>query len=137
MLFYKNKKINLKNGQVMLLTAIFFMTFALTISLGFINPTIEQTKISNNYWGVKNAYYLAESGVEDLIYRSREGGLISGDDSFLINNETISLSASGDATSTLVSQINKIEFGKKIIVKTQKKDGDKPFKILDWREMPN
>ena len=32
----------------MLLTAIFFMTFALTICLGFINPIIEQAKILGN-----------------------------------------------------------------------------------------
>jgi len=121
----------------MLLTAIFFTVFALTICLGFINPIIEQVKISNNYWGVKNSYYLAESGIEDLIYRSKNNMLSDEGEVFLVNADFVSIYASGTEKNILISEYNNAEYSKKLKAEVQKEAEEQPFEILDWRIILN
>lgn len=67
----KNK--NKKRGQVMLIVAIFFMSFSLIISAGLILPMAKQFRISSNLWRSAESYYTAESGTEDLVYRVKSG----------------------------------------------------------------
>ena len=62
---YKNKK----KGQVMLITAVLFMSISLIIVFGLTNPIIQQAKISSNLWNSKQSYYLSEAGLEDVLYK--------------------------------------------------------------------
>ena len=132
-----NKKINLKNGQVMLLTAIFFMTFTVTICLGFIDPIVEQARISSHYWNINNNYYLSEAGIEDLIYRFKNKVTLDGNEIVFINGSRIPVYSSGDEGHKILTS----EFGtdldyQKIRVEAQRA-GDKKFIILDWRSTTN
>jgi hypothetical protein len=132
---YKNKKINFKEGQIMLLTAIFFVTFALTICLGFINPIIEQKKISDNYWNIKNNYYVVESGSEELLNRYKSGAYLNEGETFTINSSVVSIfSTSSIPADILRSEYNTSLYKKEILIKAQK-DEDNKITIIDWREI--
>jgi hypothetical protein len=126
-----SRKNNLKKGQVMLLTAIFFMAFTITVCLGFVNPTVQQVKTSSGYWNIKNSYYLTESGIEESIYRFANGLNLYNNENFLINDSTIFIYPSGEEGHKFFrSEYN----GEKMKTEAHKA-GDNKFEILDWREI--
>jgi hypothetical protein len=63
------KEIKTKNGYVMLLTAVVFMMISFIIVFGLATPIIKQILSSRDIWGGKQAYYLSESGIEDVVYK--------------------------------------------------------------------
>lgn len=117
MFFLKRYKIiNLKKGQVMLLTSVFFMAFTLILSFGLTNPIIKQAKIAINLWKMKEGYYLAESGLEDIVYRVKNNMSFGVSEVLIINGYEINTdmvdSLGGKilrTTSNLGGYIKKIE----------------------------
>lgn len=70
----KNKnKIKTDSGAAMMTVVIFFVFISLTILLGIVTPAVREFKISANNLDSKQTYFLAESGVEDVIYRLKNG----------------------------------------------------------------
>ena len=118
----------------MLLTAIFFMTFALTICLGFINPIIEQAKISANYWSSKNSYYVAESGIEESLYRFKKDDIFDEDQDFTINGLSVLIYPSGTEDLKILRSKYIGSLYKKEMIVNAKKDEDNKVTIIDWRE---
>lgn len=60
-------------GAAMMTVVIFFVFISLTILLGIVTPAVREFKISTNNLDSKQTYFLAESGVEDVIYRLKNG----------------------------------------------------------------
>lgn len=119
----------------MLLTAIFFMTFAITMCLGFVNPIVQQVKISSSYWNIKSGYYLTESGVEESVYRFANELLLNENETFLINDSTIFIYPSGeDGHKFFRSECYDDLYENKMEVEAHKL-GDNKSEILDWREI--
>ena len=119
----------------MLLTAIFFMAFALTMCLGFVNPVVQQVKTSSGYWNIRSSYYLTESGIEESVYRFANELLLNENETFLINDSTIFIYPSGEEGHKFFrSEYYDDLYGKKMEVEAHKA-GDNKFEILDWREI--
>jgi len=91
------KKNNLKyptnRGAAMMIVVLFFVFISLTILVGIITPTVREFKIAGTTSNSKNAYFLAESGVEDILYRLRTNKQIGA-------SETLALGTSS-ATTTI------------------------------------
>ncbi len=81
--FYKN---NLNGGAAMMIVVIFFLFITLTILIGIMTPTLREFKIAGTNFNSKNAYYLAESGVEDALYRIRNSKQISASESIVLGS---------------------------------------------------
>jgi hypothetical protein len=68
----KNKNTIQKNkGAAMMIVVLFFMFISLTILIGVITPVVREFKIVSDNFDSKQSYFLAESGVEDILIRIR------------------------------------------------------------------
>ena len=86
---------------------IFFMAISLTILVGIISPVVREFKIAGVTYSSKNAYFLAESGVEDLLYRIRNNKQYNASETLTIGNS----SATTTVTDTSTSQKQIISLG--------------------------
>ena len=96
-----NQKYNTNRGAAMMIVVIFFVFISLTILVGIIAPVVREFKIAGTTLNAKKAYFLAESGTEDALYRIKNNKQIS-------NSETITLgSASTTTTITTIDSNHK------------------------------
>jgi len=89
----KNKnKIKKNKGAAMMIVVFFFMFISLTILVGIVTPVVRESRIAGDNFNSKQAYFIAESGVEDMMYRIKnnmeigtigEGRTLFLDDSFV------------------------------------------------------
>lgn len=93
----KNKNKNKYNGgAAMMVLVLFFVFISLTILIGVINPTVREFKIASDSFKSKQTYFLAESSLEDVLYRMKNNFLYD-------TNETLILD--GSSASTTVTDI--------------------------------
>ena len=85
----KSQSINYKSGQTMMIVVIFFLFISLAIVLSLISPTIREFKVSKDLLSSKESYFLAESGIEDAIYRFNSGKQISSSESITVGQNTV------------------------------------------------
>jgi len=69
MQIHKKDKMEMNKGAAMMLVVFFFMFISLTILIGIITPVIREFKISTDNFNSKKSYFIAESGIEDIMYR--------------------------------------------------------------------
>jgi hypothetical protein len=84
----QTKKVNLKKGQAMLTMVVFFMFASMTIVFGVINPILKQVAVSKNLVTSKESYYLANSAIEDVFYRLKNGKQVGTTEILSLNNAT-------------------------------------------------
>ncbi|MFA5934904.1 MAG: choice-of-anchor R domain-containing protein [Candidatus Paceibacterota bacterium] len=94
-----------KDGYIMLLTVVIFMMISLIISFGLTTPIIKQILSSRDVWGAKQAYYLSEAGVEDVMFRIKSNIAVGSTEILSINDfDTTTLTSidpiNGDKTIT-------------------------------------
>src|SRR3989339_1826305 len=65
----KIRKINRQSGAAMLISVVFFLFLSLGIISGLVAPSVREFRNSNVNLNSKKAYFLAESGSEDAMYR--------------------------------------------------------------------
>lgn len=66
---YNKYKIKQNKGAALMILVLFFVFISVTILIGVITPTVREFKIATDNFQSKQTYFLAESGVEDVIYR--------------------------------------------------------------------
>lgn len=81
----------------MLVSVIFFLFISLAIVSGLVTPTVREFKNASVNLNSKKAYFLAESGVEDAIYRIRNNKTIGGSETLALdsNSATTTITTSG------------------------------------------
>lgn len=103
----KNIKQNypLNSGAAMMIVVIFFVFISLTILIGIITPTVREFKIAGTTFNSKNAYFLAESGVEDALYRIRNNKQISASETLVLgtSNTTTTITDISSSQKQIVS----------------------------------
>jgi hypothetical protein len=109
------KRNNSKNGQAMILTAIFFVVFTSIFIFGLITPIIKQTKITSDLWSTKNSFFMSESGMADVIYRVKNGFSVG-------TGDILPLFDAGTDNSVFTSITDNLD-GSKIITTTSDIDG--------------
>jgi hypothetical protein len=90
------KKIKQNKGAAMLLSVIFFLFISLSIIAGVVSPVVASYQNNVVNLNSKKAFYLAESGAEDAVYRIMTNKPISG-------SETLSLD--GQSTTTNITTL--------------------------------
>ncbi len=101
----KQNKNNLNTGSVMIFTTLFFISISVVLLYGLSYVAAKNIKNIRNSLQGKISYYVAEAGMEDAIYRLKNGVLIYPNTSISVDNKYASLSFldTGDGYTTLSS----------------------------------
>lgn len=83
-----NKKVKTNKGAAMMIVVLFFVFISLTILVGIIAPTVREFKIAGTTLNSRNAYFLAESGVEDALYRIKTSKDINSSETLVLGDST-------------------------------------------------
>jgi hypothetical protein len=103
----KSKK---NEGQVMLTAVMFFVFISVTIVFGMTIPILKQVKISQENYKSKQSFYLALAGMEDVLYRIKNGDQYSASEVLSLNGEyatTTTSDISGGKEVTTSAEVNK------------------------------
>jgi len=87
-------KIQKNGGAAMMVLLFFFVVISITILLGIVTPVVRELKISNDSLDSRKSYFMAESGMEDLMYRiknSMEVGTLGDDRMLFIDDMNFSI----------------------------------------------
>lgn len=90
----KIKNIQKNKGAAMMILVFFFMLIGLTILIGIISPTVREFRVASVNLQSKKAYSIAESGVEDMMYRIKnnmEVGTIGQDRTLFLKDSTVNI----------------------------------------------
>ena len=84
------RQIKTNSGAAMIIVVFFFMFISLTILVGIVTPVVREFRIAKDNFDSKQAYFIAESGAEDLMYRVKNTMDIGtvGEDRELYLNDT-------------------------------------------------
>ncbi|MFA6999649.1 MAG: choice-of-anchor R domain-containing protein [Candidatus Paceibacterota bacterium] len=83
---YNKYKIKQNRGAAMMILVLFFIFISVTILIGVITPTIREFKIATDSFQSKQTYFLAESGVEDVLYRLKNSKQTSGTETLVLGD---------------------------------------------------
>ena len=83
------RKINNQSGVAMLISVIFFLFISLAIILGLVGPTIREFKNASLNLNSKKSYFLAESGIEDAMYRITIGKTIGINENITLDSNIV------------------------------------------------
>jgi Tfp pilus assembly protein PilX len=110
------KKIQRNGGQAMITAVIFFLIISLLIISGLVVPTAREFRISSQTMNSKKAFYLAESGLEDVAYRVIASKPISSPEIVTIdsNTATTSITTSGSNQKEIVALGDVTSFQRKL-----------------------
>jgi len=84
----KYKKLN--KGQAVITSVIFFLLISTTMIIGVSSSVSREAKLSHNTMSSKESYFLAESGQEDVIFRLKNGMLVSDSEDLTIGSSIVS-----------------------------------------------
>lgn len=81
-------------GQAMITMLVVLLVISTTAILGALTPTVRAAAISSNLYQSKASYYLAESGIEDVIHRLKHGMIVSETEILTLNDTTVTTTSS-------------------------------------------
>lgn len=87
----KTKIINIKKthkGSAMLISVFFFMFITVAIVLAIVSPAARDFRVASARYNSEQAYFLAESGVEDAYYRIRNSKQIGASENLVLGSST-------------------------------------------------
>ncbi len=111
------KSQNYCKGQALIVTILVLMPISLLIVSGFSTIVLKEYSVVRDLFISKRSYFLAESGIEDAIYRIKKNKNISSDETITLDggstNTVISTDISGNkdiiSTADFSSNIRKVE----------------------------
>lgn len=79
-----NSKLKYNNGAAMMMFVIFLMFGSTTVIVGIVGPVMREFQIAKSSLESKSTYYLAESGVEDALYRLKNSKQIGASETLVL-----------------------------------------------------
>lgn len=99
---YKN---NLNTGAAMMITVFFFVFLSFTILSGVIAPVIKTFQTVAGTFNSKQAYFTAESGMEDAIYRVNNGFDIGSTETLVLGSSSTTTTLNTSSGTTTISTL--------------------------------
>lgn len=104
-------------GQAVIIVVIFTLFIALAIIFGLASPVLKEAKIARDLMFSKQSYFLAEAGLEDLIYRLKTGRQYDNNENLVLDGFSTNVSIadlSGDekeiiSTANVFNLIRKVK----------------------------
>lgn len=113
----RGQALRYNSGQAMMVATMFFLAVSITIILGLVSPIVKQQKMATQLLLSRQSYFLAEAGLEDVVYR-------------LSNNYQVDaseiLSLNGGSATTVTSDV---AGGKEILAIGEVSDAFRKLKI--------
>ena len=86
-----NLRNTLNAGQAMMIAVIFFMAVSITMIFGLVGPVVRQQVIVRDLAVSRQSYFLAEAGVEDVVYRLKTGKAVSSTEVLNLNGSSVTV----------------------------------------------
>lgn len=75
-----------------MVATIFFMVVSITIIFGLVGPIVRQQKIASALMASRQSYYLAEAGIEDVVYRLMYARPVDTSETIMLDGEEATVS---------------------------------------------
>jgi hypothetical protein len=118
------KNSNKKRGQVVILAVLFFTAISMIIVLGFVLPSVREVAVAKNLVSGEESYFVAEAGVEDVVYRLKTGMQVSSSEVFSVGDSTVTINtADSFEGKTVTAEGNSDDYIKRIETKVTQGEG--------------
>lgn len=77
-----------QSGNALLIVMVLFVAISLSIGMGLVAPVLRANRIATNNLESKRSHAVAESGVEDVLYRLRTSKQVSSTESLVLGTQT-------------------------------------------------
>ncbi len=77
----------MQQGNALMIVMVLFVVIALAIGSGLIAPVIRANRIATNNLESKRSYFIAESGIEDVLYRLRTSKHVSTSEALVLGTQ--------------------------------------------------
>ena len=93
-------------GQAMIISVLFFLVISIVLVFGVISPVVTDQRIARDIMFSRQGYYVAEAGVEDILYRGINGMDIASPEvlSFSGHTATTTITNVGIGTQRILSK---------------------------------
>lgn len=94
-------------GQAILIAVTLFVVITAGIVLGVTTPVLSHVKNSKGFIESRQSYFLAEAGIEDVVYRLKNGISVSPTETLTLNGQSVNTVLSDSSgTKIIVSEAN-------------------------------
>ncbi len=97
----------------MMVLVLFFVFISVSILIGVVSPTVLEFKIATDSFNSKQTYFLAESGIEDVVYRLRNSKQTSSTETLVLGDTEVTTSltdiSNGQKEITSLGDTNNIQ----------------------------
>lgn len=100
-----NLYIKKEGGYAMLTAMIFFLAGSLVILGGVASPTLNEVRLTRELVESKNSYSLAEGLVEDIVHRIKNGTTVSGTETLIEGETSVSADITGSAGNKTIRSV--------------------------------
>lgn len=87
--FYSSQNFSWQSGQAMMISTILFVIVSVTIIFGLAGPILKQQKITSQSVLSRQSYFLAEAGLEDVLYRLKTGQPVGTNEVLTLNGSSV------------------------------------------------
>ncbi len=85
-----------QQGNALIIVMVLFVAISLSIAMGLVAPVLRANRIATNSLESKRSYAIAESGVEDVLYRLTNGMTVSSDETLVLGTQTATTTVSDE-----------------------------------------
>lgn len=90
-------------GQALIVAVIIFLAMTMIIVLGAAAPIVKQVKSSQDAYYSRESYFLAEAGVEDVVYRLKNGISVSNSETLILGDHTVETTVADSAGGKVIT----------------------------------
>lgn len=113
---------NLERGQAMMVATVIFLALSLAVIFGLAGPIVRQQKIASQLLLSRQSYFLAEAGIEDVVYRLIAGAPVDASETIALNGVSATtvtvdtetgkeVNATGDASDSMRKIRTSLSYG--------------------------
>lgn len=77
-----------QQGNALLFVMVFFVAISLSVAAGLVAPVIRANRVATNNLESKRSYFVAESGVEDVLYRLKHARQVSASETLVLGTQS-------------------------------------------------
>ncbi|MHB0978358.1 MAG: hypothetical protein ACYC1K_03115 [Minisyncoccota bacterium] len=96
---------NKQRGQAMMIATIFFLIISITIIFGLAVPVSKQKHMVANLVESRRGYFLSEAGLEDVVYRLKNGMTVDSTEILTLNNQSATITTVSDGGGRTVTSL--------------------------------
>lgn len=108
-MFNKFKNKNYQSGQAVLVSVLFLTIVSVVVTTGLVKPAVASLSNANKFVGSRAAYYTAEAGVEDVIYRLKNGLETPTSGSVGINGGNVNFVITDDGQDKIIEAVGVVD----------------------------